>query len=67
MADNKENLVEFNVEEGLKRLEEINAKLADKSITLKDSLDLYKEGVELAAKCKEQLEGIEHELQVING
>lgn len=67
MADNKENLVEFNVEEGLKRLEEINAKLADKSITLKDSLDLYKEGVELATKCKEQLEGIEHELQVING
>lgn len=57
----------FNVDEALNRLEEINAKLASKSIDLKDSIELYKEGVLLAAKCEEHLVGVEKELQIING
>lgn len=62
MSENKE----FNVDEALNRLEEINLRLAGSEITLKESLSLYQEGVELAAKCKEQLIGIEKELQIIN-
>lgn len=56
----------FNVDEGLKRLEEINRKLSEKDITLEESIRLYNEGTELAARCKEHLEGVEKKLQIVN-
>ncbi len=57
---------EFDVDEALERLEEINSKLASGEQALTESIDLYKEGVTLANKCKEHLEGVEQELQIIN-
>ena len=57
---------EFNVDEGLKKLEEINRKLSEKDITLEESLKLYNEGVKLAQACRENLEGVEKELKIIN-
>lgn len=63
MEENKE----FNVDEALDRLNEINNNLSSKDITLDESIKLYKEGVELAAKCKEQLVGVEQQLQIVNG
>ncbi len=58
--------VKFDVDEGLQRLDEINRKLAESGITLEESIKLYNEGVQLAAKCKEHLEGVEKELQIVN-
>ncbi|MBO4396876.1 MAG: exodeoxyribonuclease VII small subunit [Eubacterium sp.] len=55
----------FDVESALKRLEEINTRLAAGNMPLSDSIVLYKEGVELAAKAKEHLEGVEKELQIV--
>lgn len=57
---------EFDVDEALERLEEINEKLASGEQALTESIDLYKEGVGLATKCKEHLEGVEQELQIVN-
>lgn len=62
-----ENTKVFNVDEAFARLDEINRRLAEKDVPLSESLTLYKEGVELAAKCKEHLEGVEQELKEING
>lgn len=62
MEDNKE----FNVDEALNRLEEINRKLSEQELSLNDAIDLYKEGTLLAAKCSEHLTGVEKELQIIN-
>ncbi|MCR4717391.1 MAG: exodeoxyribonuclease VII small subunit [Lachnospiraceae bacterium] len=56
----------FNVDEALNRLEEINAELSNKDIELSKSMELYKEGVLLASKCKEHLEGVKTELQILN-
>lgn len=56
----------FNVDEGLRRLEEINQMLAQSNITLEESIRLYNEGTQLAAKCKEHLEGVEKELKIVN-
>lgn len=61
MEENKE----FNIDEALKRLEEINRKLAEEGISLSESLALYKEGVELSAKCKDNLDMIEKELIIL--
>ncbi|MBP3729336.1 MAG: exodeoxyribonuclease VII small subunit, partial [Lachnospiraceae bacterium] len=52
--------------EALEQLEAINQRLADPEIPLKESLELYKKGVELAALCQKQLEGVEKELQILN-
>lgn len=56
----------FDVDEALERLEEINSKLASGDLSLAESINLYKEGVELAGKAKECLEGVEQELKIIN-
>ena len=61
-----ENKETFNIYEALSRLEEINKKLSEKDIALNESIELYKEGTLLAAKCQEQLQGIEKELKILN-
>lgn len=61
MAEEKE----FNVDEALERLEEINRELSKEGISLADSLKLYKEGVELSAKCKAALDDIEKEIIIL--
>ncbi|MCR4763735.1 MAG: exodeoxyribonuclease VII small subunit [Lachnospiraceae bacterium] len=57
---------EFNVDEALNRLEEINKSLSAKDIELKASMELYREGAELAVQCSRHLEGVEKTLQIIN-
>ena len=57
----------FNVDEAMDRLDEINEALAEGGLSLNESLELYKEGVKLAAECKNNLEGVEKELKILNG
>lgn len=57
---------EFNIDRALDRLDEINNKLGAQDILLSESIELYKEGTILASKCKEQLQGIEKELKILN-
>jgi len=56
---------EFNIDEALNRLTEINHRLAEEGVTLSESLALYKEGVELAEKCRENLDSIEKEIIIL--
>ena len=57
---------EFDIDEALKRLEEINDRLAEKNIPLNESIKLYTEGTELAQKCQEHLQGVEKQLKILN-
>ena len=43
-------------EEALLKLNEIVEKLDDGELTLEDSVKLYKEGIDLSAQCKKQIE-----------
>ena len=67
-ADNKELNQNDNIviEEAFARLEEITAQLENPDTGLKDSLELYSEGVKLVAACKSNLEGVEKEIQILN-
>ena len=56
---------EFNIDEALNRLTEINHRLAEEGVTLSESLALYKEGVELAEKCREILDSFEKEVIIL--
>ena len=57
---------DFNVDEALERLEEINGLLAGGDLPLQEAIGLYKEGVLLATEAKAHLEGVEQELQIVN-
>ncbi len=59
----KEDIV---IEDAFKRLEEINQKLESKDVSLKESLELYAEGVKLVSACKTNLEGVEKEIKILN-
>ena len=52
----------FDVDQAMNRIEEINRKLATGQVSLQESLDLYKEGTELAAKVKDELSYVEKQL-----
>ena len=65
MSETKETS-DFNIDEALETLEEINRKLSIEGITLEDSLKLYHEGTTLAKKCQEHLAGVEKELEIVN-
>jgi len=63
ISNNTENIV---IEDAFKRLEEITAMLENPNTGLKESLDLYSEGVKLVSACKTNLEGVEKEIQILN-
>lgn len=62
----KETNEEFNVDEAMDRIEAINRRLAQEELPLKEALELYKQGAELAQKCQSRLEGVEKELKILN-
>lgn len=67
MSEKIENKYEdIVVEEAFERLDEIAKALDDPRVSLKDSLEYYAEGVKLIAACRENLEGVEKEIQILN-
>ena len=61
MAKEKEQ----NIEDYFERLDEILTDIDKKETSLKDSFELYKEGVKLVSKATETLTGIEKELIIL--
>ena len=49
----------MNFEQSLKRLDEIVSKLENNEISLEESIDIYKEGIEVLGSCRRQLEQAE--------
>lgn len=64
MSNNDNN--EIIIEDAFKRLEEIARGLENPEVSLKDSLNLYSEGVKLVAACRTNLEGVEKEIQILS-
>ena len=57
----------MSFEKDLSRLKEIVKKLEGSELSLEQSLDLYKEGVELSVKCKKTLEEAKLTVKQMNG
>ena len=54
---------ELKFEEALKKLAEINEKLESDDISLEESLELYKEGIELTKLCQKKLSEAKQEIE----
>lgn len=57
---------DMTVEEALDRLEQINDALESGTLTLDDSIELYKEGVELSAMCKQKLDNARMQINILS-
>lgn len=56
---------ELSFENKMDRLQEIVNLLEQNTISLADSVKLYKEGLDLTIKCKEELEKAKHEVKIL--
>lgn len=65
-ANVKKNIDSVNIEETFKKLDKIISKLEDDKCSLKDSIKLYKEGLDYINLTKNSLDNIKHELEIID-
>ncbi len=56
---------ELSFENKMDRLQEIVSLLEQGKVSLADSVKLYKEGLDLTTKCKEELEKAKHEVKIL--
>lgn len=64
MAKNKEE--QMTLEEALNRLEEAVEKLQSEDISLEDSFQVYKEGMEYVKLCSQTIDEIEKKVLMLN-
>lgn len=57
---------ELKFEEALAKLSDINEKLSSDDVSLKESIKLFKEGVELTKLCQKKLDEAKQEIEQID-
>lgn len=65
--DTADTLQDVSIEEDLARLDEIAAALENTDTGLKESMELYSEGVQLINRCRNYLCDVEKEMITLSG
>lgn len=65
--DTADTLQDVSIEEALARLDEIAAELENTDTGLKESMELYSEGVQLINRCRNYLCDVEKEMITLSG
>ena len=65
--DTADSLQDVSIEEALARLDEIAAALENTDTGLKESMELYSEGVQLINRCRNYLCDVEKEMITLSG
>ena len=65
--DPADTLQDVSIEEALARLDEIAAALENTDTGLKESMELYSEGVQLINRCRNYLCDVEKEMITLSG
>ena len=65
--DTADTLQDVSIEETLARLDEIAAALENTDTGLKESMELYSEGVQLINRCRNYLCDVEKEMITLSG
>lgn len=65
--DAADTLQDVSIEEALARLDEIAAALENTDTGLKESMELYSEGVQLINRCRNYLCDVEKEMITLSG
>ena len=54
-----------NIEDNFKELDEILEKMQDEEVSLDESFEMYKKGIEIVKDSNEQIEKIEKQIEVL--
>ena len=54
-----------NIEENFKELDELLEKMQDEDVSLDESFEMYKKGIEIVKDSNEQIEKIEKQIEVL--
>lgn len=65
--DTADTLQDVSIEEALARLDEIAAALENTDTGLKESMELYSEGVQLINRCRNYMCDVEKEMITLSG
>lgn len=63
---NIEKLEELSLEEGFEKIEELMNEMSDGDISLEESFEKYKLGMELLKHCSDKIDKVEKQIQVLN-
>lgn len=63
----EKKIEEMTLEETFEGLDEIMEKLSDNDVSLEESIDLYKSGMELINHCKKVVDEVESKLVQLSG
>lgn len=66
MAEETDKAEQLTLEEAFERLEQTIGRMEDPQMSLADSFESYKAGMELVKYCNEQIDRIEKEVQVLS-
>lgn len=66
MADKKKAEQELTLEEGFARLDELVGRLEDREISLEESFQAYKQGMELLKYCSGKIDTVEKKMLQIS-
>jgi exodeoxyribonuclease VII small subunit len=64
MSDNKDNN-NLTLEENMRALDEVIRELEKGDLTLEQSFEMYKKGMDLLMKCNNSVDKVEKELQIM--
>ena len=59
------SMAKNNIEENFKELDELLEKMQDEEVSLDESFDMYKKGIEIVKDSNEQIDKIEKQIEVL--
>lgn len=66
MSKDTDKIKDLSLEEGFEKIDELISEMQSEDISLVDSFEKYKYGMELVKHCYDQIDNVEKELKVLS-
>lgn len=66
MSEEIKDIKELSLEEGFAKIEELMDEMADSEVTLEESFEKYKLGMQLLKHCNEKIDRVEKQIQILS-
>ena len=66
MSEEIMDIKELSLEEGFAKIEELMDEMADSEVTLEESFEKYKLGMQLLKHCNEKIDRVEKQIQILS-
>lgn len=65
-TENKPDIESLSLEEGFAKIEELMNEMSEADVSLEESFEKYKLGMELLKHCSEKIDRVEKEIQILS-